>query len=216
MQYLAHLLSCQLSSFGRLCYFMKWYFWNDGQVHLVILRVPWKCVPKPKIGQPFLWIYGYLIENKKFLFILQGTKLILIEMLKRIHLANMYYGSQNDLILFDGTPNIMLKQYIVSQGNSSNKEKNKMVTHWQLSSQIGFLGRASHFICLLATFLLVGRLSILGQRKSCGLRAQPRRRDEEAETTARSRGYSFLNSQSKINTYNSPPSRSSFYSEIAP
>ena len=64
--------------------------------------------------------------------------------------------------------------------------------------------------------ILVGRLSILGQRKSCGPRARPRKRDEEAETTARSRGYSFLNSQLKINTYNSPPSRSTFYSEIAP
>ena len=63
---------------------------------------------------------------------------------------------------------------------------------------------------------LVGRLSILGQRKSCGPRARPRKRDEEAETTARSRGYSFLNSQLEINTYNSPPSRSTFYSEIAP
>ena len=65
-------------------------------------------------------------------------------------------------------------------------------------------------------YVLVGRLSILGQRKSCGPRARPRKRDEEAETTAWSHGYSFLNSQLEINTYNSPPSRSTFYSEIAP
>ena len=65
------------------------------------------------------------------------------------------------------------------------------------------------------TCTLVGRLSILGQRKSCGPRARPRKPDEEAETTARSRGYSFLNSQLEIKIYNSPPSRSTFYSEIA-
>ena len=61
----------------------------------------------------------------------------------------------------------------------------------------------------------VGPFSICGPRRSFRARPRPRKRDEEVETTARSPGYFFVNSQFQINTNNSPLSGSLVYSEIA-
>ena len=97
----------------------------------------------------------------------------------------------------------------ISWGEGINGQTNAWTKSHVTHGAVGKITTAKP--CFSATTfreILVGRLSILGQRKSCGPRARPRIRDEGAEITARSCGFSFLNSQLEINTYNSPPSRS--------